>query len=353
MGISRTPDDGHTDRIPSLDGLRAVSILMVVVGHLAYGAGFHAWWTDAYAHAGVRVFFVISGYLITTLLLREREETGCIGERQFYIRRAWRILPVAYAYLLCITIARHKDFSWPDLALSWTYLTSYAYVLGPLPWDLSHLWSLSVEEQFYAGWPLLVAGRMRWAKRVAWVAILAAPLCRYWFRQHRLNLMAIFSFPVVIDSLATGCLIALYTATPARTIATRRWAALAWVAAFMAPQLVHVIGEHPRIFAYAEVFYASVWTLFNLCVGVGVLWAVATQPRVLNHWFAIWIGTISYGLYIWQMPFMNPDTHLRLPVNLLAAVGVAAASYYLLEQPLLRMRRHVGQTPRKIVRKAA
>jgi peptidoglycan/LPS O-acetylase OafA/YrhL len=349
---SRAGDAGQAKRIPSLDGLRALSILLVLVGHLGYAEGFHSWWTDAYAHAGVRVFFVVSGYLITTLLLREREATGAISVGQFYLRRAWRILPVAYAYLTVVTISDHSHLSWRDLALSWGYLASYAFAFGTLPWNLFHLWSLSVEEQFYLVWPLITARRLRWAKRVAWAAVLLAPICRYWFDRRKLHLMTLFSFPSVVDSLAIGCLIALGAVPLIRRVASARWGGLVWLVALLIPQATQVIGEHHRLFPLTQLYYTG-WTLFNVCVGAGILWAIAAQPKALNHWIPVWVGTLSYGLYIWQMPFMNPEAHLGFPLNLMLAFAAASASYYLLEQPLLRVRDRLEQSEPEAMRKAA
>jgi peptidoglycan/LPS O-acetylase OafA/YrhL len=110
-------------RIPSLDGLRALSISFVLLGHLAFTPGFpitRSWWTDAYAHYGVRIFFVISGYLITTLLVREREKTGAIDLKQFYIRRAYRILPAAYFYLIVVTLVFHASLPFKYLVAAYT-----------------------------------------------------------------------------------------------------------------------------------------------------------------------------------------------------------------------------------------
>jgi peptidoglycan/LPS O-acetylase OafA/YrhL len=73
-------------------------------------------------------------------------------------------------------------------------------------------------------------------------------------------------------------------------------------------------------------------------VGIGVLWAIATQPRILNHWLAVWLGAISYSLYIWHMPFMNPRAGIAFPLNFVLAFMAATVSYYLLEQPVLGLR---------------
>jgi peptidoglycan/LPS O-acetylase OafA/YrhL len=128
------------NRIPSLDGLRAIAILMVLLAHTALSSGYESWWLHIYARAGVLIFFTVSGYLITTLMLRETEQNGSLNVRSFYLRRAWRILPVAYAYLLVITILRWQQFSWADIWFSWGYLSSIGMLFKSYPWDLSQ-WS--------------------------------------------------------------------------------------------------------------------------------------------------------------------------------------------------------------------
>jgi peptidoglycan/LPS O-acetylase OafA/YrhL len=196
-------------RIPSLDGLRALSILLVLVGHLAYSTGApirESWLTAAYAHHGVRIFFIISGFLITTLLLREREKAGSVDLKQFYIRRAYRILPVAYIYLFAVTIVFYNSLQKGELVLAYTYLSSYGH---NLPWVLSHLWSLSVEEQFYFVWPALVALGSTLPRRLVWTAIVISPLCRFVLDKNGLYQGAMFFFPSISDSLASGCLLAL------------------------------------------------------------------------------------------------------------------------------------------------
>jgi peptidoglycan/LPS O-acetylase OafA/YrhL len=168
-------------RIPSLDGLRALSISLVLVAHFAYSMGFpvhHTWWTDDYAHYGVRIFFVISGFLITSLLIREREQTGTISLKQFYIRRAYRLLPAAYVYLVVITIVFHESLQYKYVVVAYMYLTSYAL---HSPWVLIHLWSLSVEEQFYFLWPAAMALGFIVARRFALLRAARAqdgPVCR-------------------------------------------------------------------------------------------------------------------------------------------------------------------------------
>ena len=147
-------------RIPSLDGCRAISILLVVVSHLCETPAFHAF--DPYARLmfhfgpfGVEVFFVISGFIITTLLLNEEHSHGFVSIKGFYIRRAFRIWPAAYAYLLVvavlawnhvISVAPHHFF------YAGTFLMNHVQEMN---WFTAHFWSLAIEEQFYVLWPIV------------------------------------------------------------------------------------------------------------------------------------------------------------------------------------------------------
>ena len=137
--------------IPSLDGLRAISIGLVLLGHATrFGLGHSFLFRLAVAHAvlGVDVFFVISGYLITTLLLEEKIKFGTISLRLFYLRRALRILP---AFLVFVgTLFVLSALGYIDIpSRLWIFVLTYTSNFTPRVWDVGHLWSLSVEEHFY------------------------------------------------------------------------------------------------------------------------------------------------------------------------------------------------------------
>jgi peptidoglycan/LPS O-acetylase OafA/YrhL len=139
-------------RIPSLDGVRAISILLVIAGHWTetHTTGVKADIAGAFANLGVRIFFVLSGYLITRLLLEEQATTGEISLRQFYLRRARRILPASLFFMLTVFIWYHRELRWQHALAALLYVTNFD---PGHPWFLGHLWSLSVEEQFYFLWP--------------------------------------------------------------------------------------------------------------------------------------------------------------------------------------------------------
>ena len=146
--------------IPSLDGMRATSILLVVAGHSAEH------FTSSlripvrsyllFAHTGVSVFFIISGFLITSLLLKELDATGTIGLRRFYLRRSFRIFPPFYLYLSIVsllTLAGVFHIQLRALLFAATYMSNYYLGPGGSSAALQHTWSLSLEEQFYLVWP--------------------------------------------------------------------------------------------------------------------------------------------------------------------------------------------------------
>ena len=201
-------------RMPSLDGLRAISILMVLLGHLSGTHGFMRinLGIGNYAHLGVMVFFVISGFLITTLLMHEYAHHGAISLKLFYARRSVRIFPASYGYLAVVGLLWAFGFltlTWSDIWHGITYTMNFAPVRS---WQVGHLWSLSNEEQFYLLWPFafsaLGARKGGWAAfSVLFIGIAARIANRVLLIGTPLHDLEMF--PMVADSLATGCLLAL------------------------------------------------------------------------------------------------------------------------------------------------
>ncbi|MEO7329892.1 MAG: acyltransferase, partial [Minicystis sp.] len=150
-------------RIPSLDGLRAISILVVLFGHMAGTRNFAFSFLDRLptselANFGVRVFFVISGFLITRLLFEEHARSGTVSLRGFYLRRTLRIFPAFYVFVAVVLVL---DRLGKITLLPYDALTALTYTMNFHPtasrsWQVGHLWSLSVEEQFYLLWPAIV-----------------------------------------------------------------------------------------------------------------------------------------------------------------------------------------------------
>ncbi len=330
-------------RIPSLDGLRALSISLVLLAHFAYSNGCpiqHSAWMDVYAHYGVRIFLVISGFLITSLLLREQERTGTINLRQFYLRRAYRLLPAAYLYLVVVTIIFHQSLPYRYLVAAYLYLTSYAL---HSPWVLMHLWSLSVEEQFYLLWPTALALGLVAARRFGLGAVAIAPVFRFalsgvWY------LGTLWSFPAVADSLAAGCLLALYQSEFEKHRSFFRWRGfpLIWALTLSMP-LLHQYHYLIKFWHVSGLVQVSAITIFNLGIVLCIQNAITVRPRFLNTPVLVWIGNLSYSLYLWNMPFTNPDVRswaTTFPQNLILTLLAATVSFYAVEQPIRNMREH-------------
>src|SRR5262245_853543 len=208
---------GHRteERIPSLDGLRAISIGLVLIAHLAGTRNFPLsaatgnFW--GFGEFGVRVFFVISGFLITGLLMQELARDGSIHLGRFYVRRTLRIFPPYYTLLLALGVASFSGLltlAPHDLAHGATYTSNYYLDRS---WFLGHTWSLSVEEQFYLLWPavLLLTG-LRRGFFVAAAVVALSPVIRVaeWELFRSAGGGVGMRFETVADSIATGCLFA-------------------------------------------------------------------------------------------------------------------------------------------------
>jgi len=160
-----------------------------------------------YAGTGVRFFFVISGYLITTILLDEHAQTSTINLRQFYIRRAYRILPAAAVFMLYAFVVYWHDLRWYDVGAMLLYVTNFD---GARPWMVAHLWSLGVEEQFYFLWPSVLRKWYRQSIPILLGVIVLAPIYSAACYHFKVPSGGYGTFPAVADNLATGCLLAIF-----------------------------------------------------------------------------------------------------------------------------------------------
>ena len=354
------PPPAPSGRIPSLDGLRALSIALVVVDHAAKTLPWDGPALRAFTlvfgngHLGVAVFFTISGYLITRLLRQERERTGGIDLPAFYARRTIRIFPAFYAYIAVVaalTGADVLDVAWPDTAAAATYLWNYKHVaLSDLSrdgwWFLGHTWSLSLEEQFYLLWPFaVVALGVLGARRAAIAVVVLAPLSRVvtyalWPEGRGYIGMMLHT---AADGILVGAVVALVEGEP--------WfeRAVGWLRSGLVPALAFGLAfvVSPLLAARFGGAYALPvgMTLESVCVTVLLVWAVrypATRVgRVLNSRPLAAVGVLSYSLYLWQQLFLAPyETPLTLafPLNVVAAIAAATASYWLVEKPFMRLR---------------
>lgn len=344
-------------RLPSLDGMRAISILLVLLAHASSVYGRESSYFFALGQLGVSVFFVISGLLITWLMIREREATGALSLRSFYTRRFLRILPVFW--LLILTVIALKlthtiSIGWPDIVRALTFTHNYPLSMSRpehYAYWLMHTWSLSVEEQFYLIWPSLFAIlRPRHAARLAGILALSGPVLRVanYFLLPSFRGLSGTAFHTRIDILMAGCAAAFLLESPAwRARIGKIPARLALTASAAFLLIVDpALQNHFRAHSLgSELVRTGFPTLEALAIALTLLVVVAGRPgaafRALNWRVSSHIGKLSYSIYIWQQFFLAPRSARRLftLVWRLAAIYVVSyGSYRFFEQPFLKLR---------------
>jgi peptidoglycan/LPS O-acetylase OafA/YrhL len=348
--------------IPSLDGLRALSIFMVMIAH-SLQRNRHTNeipnWERLFGNGayGVLIFFVISGYLITTLLLREREKTNTIRLGSFYLRRAFRILPPLYAYILFIgllgLLGRMPGMNSREFITALTFTRNY---FPTSLWAFEHLWSICAEEQFYLVWPVLLvfatlhrsgSGARDRAARIALIVICAEPFIRVLSLRYFPGFRMLTFFNLSADGLMFGALGALQQGHPLFEkvyTSITRWPWLLPILLFFGS-------------GYLSVRFGNRWdftvgiTIGSFLILMWLLWLVrnpASIPgRIMNQPVTRWVGRLSYSLYIWQTFFLhrlNVQVFGRngwwdvFPASWICILIVATASFYCIEQPALRLR---------------
>ena len=318
--------DSSPRRIRSLDGWRGIAILLVLIDHAQVITRFSAnpqrpFWLGLIGQHGVAIFFVLSGYLITRILSSEREQTGRINLRSFYVRRFYRLMPCAFLFLVAAAAVGLPRGLVTPLDLLGCLLSFRNYVPAhPGSLFTSHFWSLSIEEQFYFVWPTTLAvfglRRSRW---IACAGALTVALLRASTTFHSGDQTQFTQFHA--DTLLVGCLAALLRREIVPYL--RRWMALPLLA-----------GLAYSIFAYQPLI-----PLQESCV-IAALILVTSELGALGAVLEFAplkiIGVLSYSLYIWQEFFLMTAASaadLIWAAPMLAAV--AFASYQLIERPFI------------------
>lgn len=314
---------------PELDGIRALAVLLVITAHLKYGN-----WQWLSGQQGVTLFFVLSGYLITTLLLQE-EQTGAVSLRRFWLRRIFRLFPLYYFVLALYALlifgtslgaGRAQQFAraLPFQALYLPEIPFFARLDGALPFY--HSWSLGIEEKFYVLWPAL-AFASGWKRYRLALAVVLTVLCVFAGRPA-------FGYA----SILVGCIAALLNRDHdlegrSRPIFTYLGVALALTIHFLLPLYP------PLQVAY---FVVLAGVLISLRPPTLIKRLLSTPPLV-------WIGKVSYGIYLIHVLCLNVAgrfTTAPLPNYLLTiAISIASATalYLVIERPLVKYgRSHYG-----------
>lgn len=343
-----TPSRGY---IPALDGLRAVAVVAVVTSH-SWSQALPGGWV------GVDVFFVLSGYLITTILLSEHERTGKISFRRFYARRALRLFPaLGVTILLGVVIASlfypaSASDTVREAIAATLYVTNWLVASGQVHSGLLiHTWTLAIEEQFYWTWPLALAVVLRvGGRRLA----LSMTLCLIAvIVLHRLTGVSAVYFrtDTRADSLLVGCAIAIAASMSLFDRVPRAWISVAAAVGASALAVVCLTGEQT-----SPVMETVGFTLVALAAG-GVVVIVAVRPagvpvRILSTPALQWVGMRSYGVYLYHplcLALLAPRIGLDGPVTLLGSgaltLAAAAVSYRYLETPFLRRKKSLEVRP--------
>ena len=365
-------------RLPSLDGWRALSIILVLGAHTVLASGFPKHLTFLFHQLfdgllGVRFFFVISGLLITWLMLGEEQKMLKVSLPNFYARRALRILPVYMAFLLVAAVLQY--YTACDHHLT-TWIANLTFTRNFFPGDntiTEHLWSLAVEEQFYLLWPFVFVALPRSARTrimpfILTGTILVAIVCRcLWM--HRMSdspiersLFQQWSFFNNIDSLTIGCIASIWLASDSgglRAFLTSRKLLVFSVGILMIlePKAAFWLADRPWMpSALKEVAWASSFYLGRTTQSAGFVMLVLQSImlpswglyRCLNWRPVAALGVLSYSLYIWQQVFYhNPATFgltdpwwMSYPLWLVPAFTAAIISYHFLEKPFFKLRHH-------------
>lgn len=296
---------------------------------------------------GVQTFFVISGFLITHLLLKELNATGTISLKRFYFRRALRIFPAFYFYLavaLALTLAGVFEGELRAFLGAATYTSNYLAGGSEL---VVHTWSLSLEEQFYLLWPavLLFLGARK-STRLAVCVIFLSPLSRiasyFLMPHHRALLNAMLH--TGLDSIMFGCLLAILW----RSVRFNRLIqpfVRGWVIALLAGFVLFLGPVSLEARFRGSYTMVAGFTLNAFCLSLILIYVVrvpnSLAGRLLNTPVLRHIGVISYSVYLWQQMFTRPNSVRFFPWTLLAILACAEASYCLVERPCLRLRDRV------------
>lgn len=347
-------------RITEIQGLRALAVLLVIAYHGKFLSG---------GFIGVDIFYVISGYLITGLLLRELRETGSISLSNFYSRRIKRLLPSTFLVLLSTAVisfivmpSSARSNLGRNIIAAALYVSNYVFAwwqndyqnLGATPSPIIHFWSLAVEEQFYLLWPLLILlaarnGRhSRVFKLLALVTLSSFALSL--FATSRFPIWSFYALPTRAWELGIGALVVFARDLP---LELRRLRWISWLG---------LIAIFVAAFAFNEnTLFPGRAALLPILGAASLLFLVTDLPAALSWIFNLrfiqWIGDISYPLYLWHWPaLVLPIFVFNAPLSIPQRLGSIALTFVLaglthryIENPL----RHVHKPFSSVVRFAA
>ncbi|WP_316736077.1 acyltransferase [Pedobacter aquatilis] len=350
-----TPEFLNSKHIPSLDGWRAVAIMMVILGHfmltLEKGGAIHTILKlTAIGNLGVKIFFVLSGFLITTLLIKEKIKYANINLKNFFIRRALRIIPVLYLYLIAVFLVNYLfnlNLTISNFIGPLFYVNNFNFLSGT--WITQHTWSLAVEEQFYLVWPAI----FKYSKNrilTCIIIILIIPgfvIVEYLDPEVGNYILAPFFIPA--SSIFMGALISLLSFNSyisSKFLISKNFKFGIFIFAIV---LIYSIYYFSAKSTYAKFILPFGNILTDFCFIYIILFSIIRKDhfifKVLNSRIFIQIGIISYSLYIWQQLFIIPkgnypilEHYIYFPYNLISVFIFGFLSFYLFEKPFLKLK---------------
>jgi peptidoglycan/LPS O-acetylase OafA/YrhL len=350
-------EEPRSGNVPALDGMRGLAVLAVMLTHAIYGAP-----RLQGGSIGVDIFFVLSGFLITYLLVREYDHNSQqISFGKFYARRALRLGPALLALLLAVTIwgwvffeRESAQSNLNDALITLFYAANWAraFEIHP-PQLLGHAWSLSIEEQFYLLWPVIlllllrgIRSRMRIVYLIGAGAI-ASWMLRVWMAIDGASINRLYNgLDTRADTLLVGCGLGVLLASnlirdDARPAIAARLKPLAPVsAAVFATIVLYANWQSPHM-------YYWLFAVVEVLVALLILQIFVADSSATKTFFSlrplVWVGTISYGLYLWHYPIYvllkgYGMTHKGIVFGTVLTFSIAAVSYYAMEKPILRFK---------------
>lgn len=348
--------------IRELDGLRGISIILVLMGH----AGIPFFQGGI---IGVDIFFVLSGFLITSLLIKEFNESNDVNLKYFYLRRLLRLAPALIVLLLvlllgCILLLDHtKTISYCiDAVITVFYMTNWARAFDIHPPSLlGHTWSLSIEEQFYILWPITIIALLKKVKNRKLLAIIicSAALFSWSLRIYMASKGVMYDrlyngLDTRADSLLTGCTLSILLSFNLISNNTMRFfkTYYSYISIVSIAALVLIIislsGNNLLMYYYG-------FAITEISVAILILYIFTNHKSQLNSILSlsslVWIGKLSYGIYLWHYPIFLFLNYLNLSKLFVIICGTlltfisASFSFYLIELPFLKFKRRIESTP--------
>ena len=343
-----TPDFLDKSYYPSLDGWRAVAVVLVIGEHLKNNIGSNSIYAKIaslvfFGRLGVDIFFVLSGFLITSILLKEKIKTGKINIGRFFLRRVLRIFPVLYLYLICCFLLNqffqpniaYISFIWPAICVSNIIYSD------PM---LAHTWTLSVEEQYYLFWPVTL-NFFKYPVLLYLVLIILLPIAKIIIYYNSTNFNVYFEHIYIpATTILTGSIAAIISFK--KIIQQTYFKASLFIISILLVFIIFYLQNH-GLFGIIMLPFGTL--ISNLLIAYAIIYSLNCQEhtvvKFLNHPITIKIGLTSYSIYIWQQLFLQPNGTYHqwqklafFPVNLLLIGVKSYLSYHYYEGYFLRLK---------------